>query len=221
VTKALVAMAVLQAHWDDQRDYLDNFKPFVAEHLRDWPPADPVQPTAIAQKVREDVGIELPAGVVSTLLNRLTRDGYMRRSQGQLWVVPEMTDELPALTIDRERARNEMDDLVEEVRDHAVNQLGLTGWDDQKAMSAIERFLDSLGIEFLQRRQRGDVRAWNGDRTDAAAVQSYARSASQNNERGAVLLEQAVRGSMLSTVLHYARPEGRPSPAPRRRCGLF
>lgn len=71
----LVALALLKANWNQQRSYLDNFVPFVAECLRGL--HGRVQVDDIQRALVEVFRMELPLGALTTIMRRLVRKGWV------------------------------------------------------------------------------------------------------------------------------------------------
>lgn len=80
--RALTSLAFLNIKWDQRSDsYVDNFVPFVVHALAVC--EDPVIATPqVRQCVKDEFGIDLPTGVVETILGRAVRLGFARREHG-------------------------------------------------------------------------------------------------------------------------------------------
>jgi hypothetical protein len=205
----LIALAILQANWDASRDFLANFEPFVVAELQAWPSGEAIDEARLTERLCESSGIALPVNVVKTLLRRARRTGLLAKARhgGADFTVPERLDQLDDLTIARERARNEMDDLLARVIRFASEHHQME-WAPEDADKALASFLDDFGLEFLRRSRRGQRAAeLNGAAKGHALVQAFARWAFDHDQRGIALLEHAVQGSMLATVVHYRQPD--------------
>lgn len=205
----LIALALLQANWDSHKDYLANFEPFLLMELQGWNAPKEVDSAELSRRMRANSGIALPVNVMNSLVKRATRSGFLARdtARGTVYVVPEKLDELDDLSLVRTRARNSIDELLGRLQRYAHEHHGLT-WTADEADAALSVFLDEMGLAFLLGRRRGQAPSPpNGTGRAVAVVQAFARHAFDNDERSLTLLEQAVHGSMLATVLHYERPE--------------
>lgn len=77
-TPVLLSLALLKANWDlQQKDYLDNFVPLVAECIR-LAEHDAVVANDLQAQLRTRFGINLPQNVLNTLLRRVAKRGYLR-----------------------------------------------------------------------------------------------------------------------------------------------
>src|SRR5271170_5984715 len=80
VSPKLVSLAILKANWNKGRTHLDGFVPFVAECLRT---ADgPVSAADVQKALRKTFGMAIPQHTLQTILNRATKEGLARRSDG-------------------------------------------------------------------------------------------------------------------------------------------
>jgi hypothetical protein len=81
---ALVSLAILKANWDqDQRGYIHNFVPFVAECLR-LAPHPEVSVPDLQTSLEARFGLTIPQGALQTILQRATREKLARREHGIL-----------------------------------------------------------------------------------------------------------------------------------------
>ena len=89
--KTLVALAVLKANWDhDKKSYLDNFVPFGVAVLEDHQAGAGLE--VIQAGLKDLLGVDLPRGVVATILNRAARQGYVKKGQRQYAPVADRID---------------------------------------------------------------------------------------------------------------------------------
>ena len=76
------SLALLKCNWDSYgRDFLQAFVPVVAESIRLSEP-DHVSLGETQQSIRQHFGLEFPQNVVSTLLKRLKKEGYLLADRG-------------------------------------------------------------------------------------------------------------------------------------------
>lgn len=205
----LITLALLQANWDSRKDYLANFEPFLLMELQRWDVGAEVESARLSQHIQNGSGIALPVNVTKSLVKRAARAGFLSRDEatGKLYVVPEKLEELEDLSLVRTRARNSIEDLIGRLQRYAQEHHELN-WTAEEADAALSAFLDEMGLAFLVGRRRGEApQPTNGAGQKVAVVQAFARHAFDDDERSLSLLEQAVHGSMLATVLHYERPE--------------
>lgn len=80
--RALTSLAFLNIKWDERNDsYVDNFVPFVVHALTVC--GDPAISTPqVRQCVSDEFGIDIPTGVIETILGRVVRLGFATRDRG-------------------------------------------------------------------------------------------------------------------------------------------
>jgi len=80
--QTLVSLAILKVNWDrNQQDYIENFVPFVAVGLRCSPHAE-VALSDLQRIIEDTFGLIIPQGALRTILNRLTKKGYVKTTNG-------------------------------------------------------------------------------------------------------------------------------------------
>lgn len=80
----LVSLAILKTNWDEnQRGFIHNFVPFVAECLRLAPQREIAIPD-LQRDLEARFGLKIPQGAIQTVLHRATRDKLARREHGVL-----------------------------------------------------------------------------------------------------------------------------------------
>lgn len=203
MSRTLATMAILRENWSDDRDPLANFGPFVADALQHWPAEEPVDPDGIRACVFERWSLDLPRGVVETLLKRARRQGlveYREEARGS-FVVRGVVAGLEDLESCRAAALREMTELVRALREHAARH-GVV-WDEAQAEEALLAYLDEFGTDFATQRRRGGPMP-EVDATEAVAlVHSFVRRAVDDDSVALDHLEHAVKGSMLANVLYF------------------
>jgi hypothetical protein len=204
MSRTLAMMAILKENWNADRDYLSNFEPFVTDSLRRLPPGEVVEAPAVAKAVESAFDLRMPQGVIETLLRRALRSGVLEKAPNarERFVVPEELGKVPDLLQARGDAARDVRALLDALRAHA-QQAGVE-WTEDQAEQALMRFLDDSGTQFATARRRGraDELRISADQAKTV-VRSFARHAVERDPEGLRLLEQAVKGSMLSNVLYF------------------
>ena len=68
------SLAILKVNWDEGRDYIENFVPFVAECIR-MAPQPEISVGDLQAAVRDTFGINIPQGALQIILGRAARHG--------------------------------------------------------------------------------------------------------------------------------------------------
>lgn len=204
MSRTLATMAILKENWNAERDYLSNFEPFVTDSLRRLPPGKAVEAPAVAKAVESEFDLRMPQGVIETLLRRALRAGVLEKAPNarERFVVAEALGKVPDLLQARGDAARDVRALLDALRARA-EQAGVE-WTEDQAEEALMRFLDDSGTQFATARRRGRADGLRVNPNQAkAVVHSFARHAVERDPEGLRLLEQAVKGSMLSNVLYF------------------
>lgn len=98
---ALISLAILKVNHDQNRDYISNFVPFVAQVIRDAP-QDEVSLSEVQRGVHKTFALKMPQGALNTILHRASRLGYVERRQG---VYKRNLEKLASLDLSAVRAK--------------------------------------------------------------------------------------------------------------------
>lgn len=95
----VTGLAILKVNWDRQgTDYMENFVPFLVDCLRALP-RDDISLIEVSAVMQERFGLELPLGVLKTLLRRLSRRDIVSLAEGVYRVRREKLPEGDLLTL--------------------------------------------------------------------------------------------------------------------------
>jgi len=79
--RTVAALAILKVNSDRGEDFIDSFVPFVVEALR-RSKSDIVSLPEIQASIRDEFGINVPQGALSTMVGRVIRRGWATRADG-------------------------------------------------------------------------------------------------------------------------------------------
>jgi hypothetical protein len=82
--RGLATLAFLKTRFDQGRDHLGLFEPFVEDALRDFG-ADNFVPADVCKSVESRSGLTIPANTMHALLGRLAMVGYVTRKGGRFF----------------------------------------------------------------------------------------------------------------------------------------
>ena len=145
--RGLATLALLKTRFDEGRDHLELFEPFVADAAfhssEDW-----FLPRDIVSLVQARSGLTLPSDVVKTVLHRLARRRDLSQEGGR-FLLSELTD--PSLAKARAMQESKQTTLAEALLTTQASGMSLRGWE-----------LLENG-ELIQRARRGRVRGHRDD----------------------------------------------------------
>jgi hypothetical protein len=142
---------MLKVSIDGGKDYLEYLRPYVIQTLVEAPP-DVVTDATVAEKLRSICGLEIPHRTVHILLQRLSRDGYLRRERKVYSVVKNLP------TKDNSASRADAARHIEAVT-HSLVQFAKQSAErditNEAAMDCLVAFLSQFSIPCLKSYLRG------------------------------------------------------------------
>jgi hypothetical protein len=197
---ALVSLAILKVNHDQNRDYISNFVPFVAQVIRDAP-QDEISLPEVQRGVREAFALKMPQGALNTILHRASRLGYVERKQG---IYKRNLGKLASLDLAAVRAKvtRQQSALLKELAAFATDGYDLN-WGAVEAERALLSYLSARGMAVL-------TAAVDGAALEAQApvnhseliVSAFVAEISESNPSAFEFLVTLVKGSMLADVLY-------------------
>lgn len=204
-TKTAVSLAILKVNADRlQRDYLENFVPFLAECIR-TSTDDVVSLPNLQEAVQRQFGLLIPQNSLDTLLRRVSRKGYIRRANGVYYSVPEELAKLDFRSTQCSVLRMH-EDVVRELCRFAEKRFNLK-WTEADAEEALEGFLNENQLQAL--RIASGQSHWDttrGSRPVRFIVGAFIDNLRSTHSGQFEYLETVVKGSMLANALFLTEP---------------
>jgi hypothetical protein len=207
VEPLLTTMGIVLANYDEQRDFLSNFEPFVTDRLCAWPSSQPVKSAEMSESLSKAFSFPpLPINTVDQLLERARKDGFLKRGTDRK-SYPNVK-ELSALSMD---LRGDVTDTLAHfaaAKDALIVYAEETfdlEWSSEDADRALEALVAEFGIEMAEARHKRALQENSASNTsdDLSVVHGFARYCLQNDAVTFSYLEEMVRGSMLTNVLYF------------------
>ena len=197
---ALTSLAILKVNHDQNRDYIANFVPFVAQVIRDAP-QDEVSLSEVQRGVSSTFALKIPQGALNTILHRASKLGYVDKRRG---IYCRNAEKLAELELGPVRARvlREEHSLIRQLAEFATAGYDVN-WSPGDAEAALLSFLSTRGTAIL-------TAALDGAAIDAPPpvdhsgliVNAFVADASERNPDAFDFLVTLVKGSMLADVLY-------------------
>jgi len=201
----LHTLALFKANYDDGRDYLTNFEPYVANVLKDLE-GKPVKPQALRNALEDRFAIPpMPINTAELMRTRALKHGWIRRdSKRNFFPNPRELDTVEDITASAKDILGHVDLLIDRFRVHARDEHDLD-WSSAQASGALERFVEEFSFELaMAKRNRGNLGSDAFDDRRLAVAHSFVRLAySSHDEQTLGFLEEMVQGSMLANVLYF------------------
>jgi hypothetical protein len=197
---ALTSLAILKVNHDQNRDYISNFVPFVAQVIREAP-QDEISLPEVQKGVQSEFALNMPQGALNTILHRTCKLGYVERKRG---IYRRNAAKLAGLDLGsvRSRVKRQQLALLKELVEFA-NDGYTVDWGTGEAERALLGYLSTRGTAIL-------TAAVDGSVIDAPApvdnsgliVNAFVAEAAESKPNAFEFLLTLVKGSMLADVLY-------------------
>lgn len=196
------SLAILKVNWDEGRDYIENFVPFVAECIRTAPQPE-ISVSDLQSAVRDTFGINIPQGALQIILGRVTKHGYVRRTGGIY-----LRDETKLAKLDfsevRDTALRQHGALINKLVKFIKEKFGVE-WTEEQAESSLLSYLDDDSSGILASLIIGNQTTTTTDshQRQNFYVASFIAHTCDSDPEGFGYLDTIVKGIMLTEVLHF------------------
>lgn len=197
--KAVSALAVIKVNWDENKDYIANFVPIVADCIRRGEHEKISLPDTKAL-VAGDFGLHIPQGALQTILARMSRDGLLRRRHNAYERIPEALCEFD-LGSEREDVVRQHNHLVGLLVDFAAG-LGRE-WSEEQAERALLGYVEVLAEPVLGAVVDGEpvVDLPKIESEGAVVTNRFVLDLCHKEPQAFEYLATIVKGTMLANVL--------------------
>lgn len=150
-TATLTSLALLKVNIDENRDYFDYLRPFVLEILYSNPNI-PVTDHGSKVAVAERFGLEIPERTVQIVLQRLVKQGFLRKEHGNYHATRDLP--YPDLLRKQTEAQRHIDAVIVDLLEFSA-QTPRPLTDPNRADIAIRTFLAKFDVSCLRSYLRG------------------------------------------------------------------
>jgi hypothetical protein len=202
--QALTSLAFIKVEWDRNRDYIENFVPFVAECLRRGPGPETTLP-AIQSALLETFGIKIPQGALKTILKRARNHGYVTIT-GDIYRRNDRTLASLDFAKDNGKVSRQYDVLITNLEEF-WGKFNLSAWSREKAEQALLVYIRGRSASLLAATVNDSpLPIYEGDKAskrEEFVISRFIEDISQHNPQAFEFLESVVKGSMLVDVLFF------------------
>jgi hypothetical protein len=205
-TATLTSLAILKANWDqNQRDYIENFVPFVA-HILAENTGSPISLADLQRSMQDSFGLNVPQNSLKTILGRARRRDYVKKEGDAYFPVKEKLQNLRFQQV-RERALREHQAIVNKLRNFSKTRYNMA-WTTEDAEGARLRYLAGYDVEVLVASIEGApiLPAGRSPKSGKFIVNAFVRELSEEDPEGFGYLETVVKGHMLANALLFPEP---------------
>ncbi|HTT95476.1 MAG TPA: hypothetical protein VMF55_12440 [Solirubrobacterales bacterium] len=197
---ALTSLAILKVNHDQNRDYISNFVPFVAQVIRDAP-QDEVSLPQVQKGVRDEFSLNMPQGALNTILHRTSKLGYVEKRRG---IYRRKQDKLVGLDLGsvRSQVRRQQGALLKELMEFANGGYDVE-WGAGEAERALLAYLSKRGTAILTAAvEGGPIDAPASVQGSGVIVNAFVADAAESRPSAFEFLLTLVKGTMLADVLY-------------------
>lgn len=199
MSSAVASLAFLKVAWDrEQRDYIDNWLPFVL-HAVAIGDSSIVSLPAVQETIRQEFGLSIPQHVLDTVIRRATRQEYFYRRDHELHRYEKVLVESD-LTADRRAVERDFQALLEQLSTFAGVRFE-AGWSTSDAEVALTEFLEKRSTEAVATLVGGHALPAPPD--SELIVSSFVTHAMEADPKSVELLDTVVRGAFLANTVLY------------------
>lgn len=139
-------LAVLRVNYDEGEGELAGYVPFVLHVIRDWNPSEPISNKAVAEALGKEFSLELPLGVIRSILEVAEAKGELRREKDLLF--PGLGDRSGGLDQRRGEFARQFGTLAASVAEFAGARHTLV-WSSEVAKAALLTYVDQFSSDLL------------------------------------------------------------------------
>lgn len=202
--QALTSLAFIKVEWDRDRDYIENFVPFVAECLRRVPEPETTLP-ALQSTVLETFGLRIPQGALKTILRRARNHGYVTIA-GNTYRRNEKTLASLDFAKDKSRVGRQYDVLINSLEEFG-KKFNVPTWSRERVEQALLMYIRSRSASLLAATVNDSpLPLYEGNiasKREEIVISRFIEDISQHNPQAFEFLESVVKGSMLVDVLFF------------------
>ncbi len=200
--QSLISLAILKVNWDtNQKDYLENFVPIVAESIRHLP-QDVISLSELQVTIAQDFGLELSQNSLKTILTRVRKRGYVRLDNRVYYREPSALDTLDFIVVQQQvLAKHEA--LIAELRRFAAETYAVA-WSVEQAEIALQGYITGSERKILAAttfKAMIPVTDFSA-KSDRYIVATFVRHTQDSHSALFSYLETIVKGSMLANAVY-------------------
>lgn len=195
----LTSLAMLKVNISQGKDYLEYLRPFILRVLKHGG-LEIITDLAVAEKIREIHGLEIPQRTVHIVLQRLIRAGQLQKTDGVYRVLREV--EAKDWTADNAAASRKIASVVHWLREFAKDSANRE-LDDAAVMDCLVSFLSKFSIPCMKAYLRGTaLPSVNGNGNwKVVLVSQYVQLLQRTNPEHFDNFMVIVQGHMLANAL--------------------
>jgi len=202
-TEAITSLAILLVNWDEGKEYIDNFVPFIGQCIITLNP-EVVSAQELQQKLHRDYGLHVPQNTIKSILKKAEKKGYVQRS-GEAYIPNHETLQTLNFEAKRQESLRQHNALVQKMQEFADKRYGLS-LTPESSEDTLSSYIRMHDMELLECLLTGDALAEaeigiGMGRKQFYVVQAFVKYIYENDPERSKYLDAIVKGHMLANAL--------------------
>ncbi|HHD2737780.1 TPA: hypothetical protein ACOTGN_001388 [Clostridium perfringens] len=201
---AIVSLAILKVNYDEKKDYLDTFLPFVAECIK-IEKDDIISITNIQQSVKNEFSLDIPQHAIKALLNKAYKAKYLKKENKVFTRNDIGLKKLNFNSVKNEMLRKQNDlitDLIKYVKEKFDK-----AWKKDEAEEYLLKFIENNQIMSFKKNIIFTESIENSDdSSEKLYIARYIKTLIDNESHLFGYLEDIIKGLIISTVVYMNEP---------------
>lgn len=201
MTKLICTYSLVKTLYEQGKDYIDSFWPFVLKLLRKN--ETHLDLSSIQDGIRENFGLDIPLHSLTVIITRAKRKGFIKQQKRLFILTDKGGEHLDSLEPESDIERR-INELIEDIKSYLNEQLKLTLTSDATKeifLSFVNKHIESL-IEFFNPESsiiRLDAQSQLNSRYDGTLIE-YLEISKKRKPNFYNTLVDVIYGSVISTV---------------------
>ena len=200
--QSLISLAIIKTNWENKRDYIGNFVPFVAECIKESPHSAVSLPE-LQSGIQDKYGLKIPQGALNIILTRAKRRGFVEQAHGTYHRIDDALRNI-TLTKDRDDILRKYNELLSKIIDYVEDTYSQT-WEYEKAENVLLLLLENYSAPILAAAVEGGPlpSPEPTNESDRYVISTFVLHLYERDTKGFAFLETLVKGFMLANALLY------------------
>jgi hypothetical protein len=200
--RALTSLAVLKVNWDEGKDYIGNYIPFLKKVLVESS-SESLSSRDIQLSFEDEFGLNIPVGALETILNRAAKKGLINKQRNKYY---PRREKLASTSFDKRRGEviREKNYLLKEFVSYCSDEFNKS-YSDRRAEEILLSFIDNNSSDILASIIDDDpiIDPSDGDSVGQYHIASFFQYASKHNPDIYGFFEDLTKGWIFANAVMY------------------
>lgn len=201
IQRNLMSLAILKVNWAGERDYVENFIPFIAQALYLSKQSEISLPE-IQSILEKEFGLTIPQGPLKTILKRANRKGYLSVSKGIYTRNDAALEGMDFVTM-QQAVERQHNTLIDKLISYCNANHGET-WTPDEAEVAMQEYLDCEGFRVISLGRQAVIPTdSHSNAKKDFIIASFINYLHERDAAGFEYLVTVVKGGMLADAVYF------------------